>query len=143
MSTEFASISESLKEDLDKLSYLIKNLPESPEKDETMGFLKGLLEKIRDGWGDDSGTDEEEEGDQDKGDVAGEVSTIVGEISRGDEEKNEGSGEDDEGSGEDDEGPGEDDDENNDEGAGDDDEGSQAGGARAQGKKNMFHLSFF
>jgi hypothetical protein len=146
MSTEFAGISESLKEDLDKLSYLIKNLPESPEKDETMGFLKGLLEKIKDGWADDSGTDEEEEGDEDKGDVAGEVSTIVGEISHGDEEKNEGSGEDDEGSSEDDdenndEGVG--DDENNDEDAGDDNEGSQAGGARAQGKKNMFHLSFF
>ena len=135
MSTEFAGISESLKEDLDKLSYLIQNLPESPEKDETTGFLKGLLEKIKDGWVDDSGTDEEDE-DQNKGDVAGEVSTIVGEVSRGDEEKNEGSGEDDEGSGEDDEGSGEDD-----EGAGEDDEGSQAGGAK--GKKNMFHLSFF
>ena len=82
MATEFTGISESLKEDLEKMSHLIKNLPESPEKEEVSGFIKGFLTKI----GIDMGDSEEEE---EKEDVAGEISTLVGDISREGEEGDE------------------------------------------------------
>ena len=134
MAAGFTGISESLKEDLEKMSHLIKNLPESPEKEESVGFFKDLLTKI----GIDVG-DSEEEDEEDTGDVAGEISTLVGDISKegedsgdegeeAEEEAEEGAEEDDEEAGEDDEEAGEDDE--------DDEETGQKGGA-------LYHLAFF
>jgi hypothetical protein len=123
MATEFTGISESLKEDLEKMNHLIKNLPESPEKDEISGFLKGLLTKIGIDVGDSEDEGEEEGEKEGQGDVAGAVSKIVGDISQGN--------------------GGEEDEEDED---GDEDEGEEADEGREGGKdkdKPMYHLSFF
>ena len=129
ISNELTEISDSLKSDLSKLSDLIHNLPESPEKEETEGFFATLLGKMGIEMGDSSSSEDEGGGEDIPSLIAGLTKDSSGEEDE-DEEGEEDEGPEGDGPA-DDEGPG------TKEGDG---SPQQSGG---KNKDRMYHLAFY